>query len=64
MLGRELRPVYSMLDEYDEPAAEAPTGDAASGENELVEHFITAFDAEVVIDEEPDQPDERIEETS
>lgn len=37
---------------------------ATSGENDLVERFITEFDAEVVIDDEPGQRDQRIEETS
>lgn len=66
VLGTPLRPVYTMLD--DEPEAEsAPAGsggdeaEAATGENELVERFIAEFDAEVVIDDEPDKP---MEETS
>jgi len=62
VLGTPLRPVYTMLDS--DPAPEPqPAGEAeaATGENELVERFIAEFDAEVVVDEEPDKP---MEETS
>jgi DNA polymerase-3 subunit gamma/tau len=63
VLGEPLRPDYTMLDS--EPGAEQPArgGDsvAAGGENDLVERFIAEFDAEVVIDDAPDQP---MEETS
>jgi DNA polymerase-3 subunit gamma/tau len=63
VLGSPLRPVYTMLEEEPEPAAPAATGDveATIGENELVERFIHEFDAEVVIDDEPEKP---MEETS
>jgi DNA polymerase III subunit gamma/tau len=65
VLGEPLRPVYTMLDGEHEPEPEASAGAvAASGENDLVERFISEFDAEVVIDDEPGQPDQRIEETS
>ena len=77
VVGTPLRPVFATLDA--DPSAEAAPeagGAAEVGENELVERFISEFDAEVLIDDEPDrsgsrgqpdepdQPDERIEETS
>ena len=77
VVGIPLRPVFTMLDA--DPSSEAapqPGAAAGVGENELVERFISEFDAEVLIDDEPDQPDqpdqtddrdqpdERIEETS
>jgi DNA polymerase-3 subunit gamma/tau len=80
VVGTPLRPVFATLDA--DPSAEAapePGAVAGVGENELVERFISEFDAEVLIDDEPDrsgsqgqpddqdqpdQPDERIEETS
>ncbi len=63
VLGTPLRPVYTMLDAEPEAAPQGPSGDAvaATGENDLVERFIAEFDAEVVIDDEPDTP---MEETS
>ncbi|MCB0877150.1 MAG: hypothetical protein KDB46_13260, partial [Solirubrobacterales bacterium] len=63
VLGAPLRPVYAMLDSEPGPAAEPTGGDGTpvSNENELVERFIAEFDAEVVVDDEPDQP---MEETS
>ena len=77
VVGIPLRPVFTMLDA--DPSSEAapqPGAAAGVGESELVERFISEFDAEVLIDDEPDQtdqpdqtddrdqPDERIEETS
>ncbi len=72
VVGVQLRPVFTLLDADSEP--ESPAGNSApadaageAGENELVERFISEFDAEVMIDDEPRQaaqPDERIEETS
>ena len=66
VLGEPLRPVYTMLDgdHGPEEGASGPVAAATSGENDLVERFITEFDAEVVIDDEPGQRDQRIEETS
>ncbi|MFN8114376.1 MAG: hypothetical protein U0R51_14400, partial [Solirubrobacterales bacterium] len=65
VLGSPLRPVYTMLEEEPEPEPAAPAAvgevEAATGENDLVERFIAEFDAEVVIDDEPDKP---MEETS
>jgi hypothetical protein len=65
VLGSPLRPVYTMLEEEPEPEPATPTAtgevEAATGENELVERFIAEFDAEVVIDDEPEKP---MEETS
>ena len=64
VLGTPLRPVYTMLDaDHEASAPEAPADDAAaaSGENDLVERFIAEFDAEVVID---DEPEHGMEETS
>ena len=57
VVGIPLRPVFTMLDA--DPSSEAapqPGAAAGVGENELVERFISEFDAEVLIDDEPDQP--------
>jgi len=65
VFGEPLRPVYTMLDGDHEPGGEeAAPAAAASGETHLVERFITEFDAEVVIDDDPGEHDQRIEETS
>jgi DNA polymerase-3 subunit gamma/tau len=65
VLGSPLRHDYTMLEEEPEPEPATPTAtgevEAATGENELVERFIAEFDAEVVIDDEPEKP---MEETS
>jgi DNA polymerase-3 subunit gamma/tau len=72
VVGVALRPVFTLLEATPEPAAPAADSESADvaggvGENDLVERFISEFDAEVLIDDEPErpaQPDERIEETS
>jgi DNA polymerase-3 subunit gamma/tau len=60
VLGAPLRPVFTMLDRAEPDAGAA----APAGEDDLFERFVAEFDAEIVIDEEPEQADERIEETS
>ena len=60
VLGAPLRPVFTMLDR----AESGPESAAPVGEDDLFERFVSEFDAEIVIDEEPEQADERIEETS
>ena len=62
VLGAPLRPVFTMHEEG-EPGHEPDQGAVAAGEDDLFERFVVEFDAEVVIDE-PEQADERIEETS
>ena len=62
VLGAPLRPVFTMHEEG-EPGHEPDQGSVAVGEDDLFERFVVEFDAEVVIDE-PEQADERIEETS
>ena len=67
VVGAPLRAVFTMLD--GEPEVEATPEPAApeGSEDELVERFITEFDAEVLSDDQNDQPDvteDRIEETS
>ncbi|KAA0269276.1 MAG: hypothetical protein EDQ89_10825 [Acidobacteria bacterium] len=62
VLGVSLRPVFTMLDRTEHEPEAAPVG-----EDDLFERFVAEFDAEIVIDEEPEQPEqaeERIEETS
>ena len=61
VLGAPLRPVFTMLEEG---AHETDADQAAAGGDDLLERFVTEFDAEVVADEEPEQADDRIEETS
>ncbi len=56
VVGAPLRPVYVTLDgepDADEPGAEAGGGDAPGGENDLYERFLSEFDAEVLIEDEP-----------
>jgi hypothetical protein len=48
----------------EEGAHETDADQAAAGGDDLLERFVTEFDAEVVADEEPEQADDRIEETS
>ncbi|HET6831642.1 MAG TPA: DNA polymerase III subunit gamma/tau, partial [Solirubrobacterales bacterium] len=63
VLGAPLRPVYTKLEEGESETPAA--GDAgAGGGDDLFDRIVTEFDAEVVTDEQPEQPDERIEETS
>ncbi len=72
VVGVSLRPVFTLLEADPEPAAPAAASESAdaageTGESDLVERFISEFDAEVLIDDEPERPaqtDERIEETS
>jgi len=61
VLGAALRPLYTLLEKSE---SDAPGERQATGGDDLFERLIGEFDAEVVIDEEPEQPDERIEETS
>jgi DNA polymerase-3 subunit gamma/tau len=62
VVGTTLRPVYVTLDEEAEPAPPEPPPAAAGPEADdaLYERFVSEFDAEVMIDDEP----ERREETS
>ena len=64
VVGASLRPVYVTLDGEPEDAggaeAEASEADPARSEDELYERFVSEFDAEVMLDDEP----ERREETS
>ncbi len=86
VVGTPLRPAFTMLDAEPEvetaPEAGAPSGAARTAdpadENELVERFISEFDAEVLVDDPPpqsghsgpdgpdlpDETEERLEETS
>jgi len=56
VVGAPLRPVYVTLDgepDADEPGPEGGGGDAPGGENDLYERFLSEFDAEVLIEDEP-----------
>jgi len=64
VVGASLRPVYVTLEGEQEPADDAGSenaeADPARNEDELYERFVSEFDAEVMLDDEP----ERREETS
>jgi len=63
VVGASLRPLFAMLETEAEPAAaaEPPAADPAD-ENELVEQFISEFDAEILVDDPSEQTEERTEE--
>jgi hypothetical protein len=62
VVGTTLRPVYVTLEEEADavPAQASPTPAGPEADDDLYERFVSEFDAEVVIDDEP----ERREETS
>ncbi|MEZ5060329.1 MAG: DNA polymerase III subunit gamma/tau [Solirubrobacterales bacterium] len=55
--GAPLHPEFVTLEEVAEAAAEAPAGesDGSDREDELYRRIVAEFDAEVVVDEEPEQ---------
>jgi hypothetical protein len=52
VLGTTLRPVYVTLDSRPEPAADGEAPEIP-GEDDLLERFVSEFDAEVLMDDEP-----------
>ena len=51
VVGTTLRPVYVTLDSQQPDAADA--GAEGAGEEDLLERFVSEFDAEFVMDDEP-----------
>jgi len=60
VVGTTLRPVYVTLEEEaEEPASQAPPpASTAQGEDDLYDRFVSEFDAEVVLDDEPERQEE------